>query len=45
MIPCYSEDSSVEQLAIDLFRELQWETLNAGDELLGVEGALDRETT
>jgi len=41
----YTEDKQVEQPAIDLFQQLNWEIANAYDELLGVEGDLGRETT
>jgi len=40
----YSEDSLVEQPAIQLFAELGWETLVASDEVLGAAGTLGRET-
>ncbi len=40
----YTEDSLVEQPAIQLFAELGWVTLVASDELLGAEGTLGRET-
>ncbi len=40
----YSEDSLVEQPAIQLFAELGWETLSASDEVMGAEGTLGRET-
>ena len=39
----YSEDGLVEQPAIQLFAELGWETVNAGDEVLGVDGSLGRD--
>lgn len=42
--PNYSEDSLVEQPAIQLFAELGWVTLVASDEVLGSEGTLGRET-
>ena len=42
--PNYSEDSLVEQPAIQLFAELGWVTLVASDEVLGAEGTLGRET-
>ena len=32
----YTEDSLVEQHAIQLFAELGWETLSASDEVMGV---------
>ena len=38
----YSEDSLVEQPAIQLFAELGWETLS--DEVMGASGTLGRET-
>jgi type I restriction enzyme, R subunit len=44
-MPKYTEDRSVEQPAIDLFQQLNWETYNAYDEVLGEEGDLSRETT
>ncbi len=43
----YSEDKQVEQPAIELFRDLGWETINAYDEILSTnkdEGTLGRET-
>jgi type I restriction enzyme R subunit len=40
----YSEDSLVEQPAIQLFAELGWETLSASDEVMGASGTLGRET-
>lgn len=40
----YTEDSLVEQPAIQLFAELGWETLIASDEVLAVGGLLGRET-
>ena len=40
----YTEDSLVEQPAIQLFAELGWVTLVASDEVLGAEGTLGRET-
>ena len=40
----YTEDSLVEQPAIQLFAELGWETLSASDEALGTGGLLGRET-
>ncbi|MHB1099460.1 MAG: type I restriction endonuclease subunit R [Burkholderiales bacterium] len=40
----YTEDSLVEQPAIQLFAELGWETLSASDEVMGAEGTLGRET-
>jgi len=40
----YTEDSLVEQPAIQLFAELGWGTLSASDEVLGADGTLGRET-
>jgi len=43
----YSEDTAVEQPAIDLFDQLGWETINAYEEVLATEedeGTLGRET-
>ncbi len=40
----YTEDSLVEQPAIQLSAELGWETLSASDEVMGTEGTLGRET-
>ena len=40
----YTEDSLVEQPAIQLFAELGWETLSASDEVMGTNGTLGRET-
>ena len=40
----FSEDSLVEQPAIQLFAELGWETLSASEEVLGADGTLGRET-
>jgi type I restriction enzyme R subunit len=40
----YSEDSLVEQPAIQLFAELGWETLSASDEVMGASGTLGRDT-
>jgi type I restriction enzyme R subunit len=40
----YTEDSLVEQPAIQLFAELGWETLSASDEVMGASGTLGRET-
>jgi len=40
----YSEDLLVEQPAIQLFKELGWETVCALEEVLGSGGTLDRET-
>jgi len=39
----YSEDGLVEQPAIQLFAELGWETVNAGDEVFGVDECLGRD--
>jgi len=39
----YTEDGLVEQPAIQLFVELGWETVNATDEVLGLEGTLGRD--
>ncbi len=39
----YSEDGLVEQPAIQLFAELGWETINASDEVLGVNESLGRD--
>lgn len=41
----YSEDSLVEQPAIELFSELNWKTANCFHEKFGVHGTLGRETT
>jgi len=41
----YSEDSLVEQPAIELFRELGWQTANCFYEKFGEKGTLGRETT
>ena len=41
----YSEDSLVEQPAIELFRELGWETANCFYEKFGSKGTLGRDTT
>jgi type I restriction enzyme R subunit len=41
----YSEDSLVEQPAIGLFRELDWETANCFYEKFGEKGTLGRETS
>ncbi|MFZ3384108.1 MAG: type I restriction endonuclease subunit R [Candidatus Methanoperedens sp.] len=41
----YSEDSLVEQPAIDLFSELGWQTANCFFEKLGENGTLGRETS
>jgi type I restriction enzyme R subunit len=38
----YTEDSLVEQPAIQLFAELGWETLSASDEVLGADGTQKR---
>jgi type I restriction enzyme, R subunit len=40
----YTEDQLVEQPAIQLFKELGWETVCALEEVLGPGGTLDRET-
>lgn len=40
----YTEDSLVEQPAIQLFAELGWETLSASDEVMSATGTLGRET-
>ncbi len=40
----YSEDSLVEQPAIQLFAEMGWQTVSALEEVFGVEGTLGRET-
>jgi type I restriction enzyme R subunit len=40
----YTENSLVEQPAIQLFAELGWETLSASEEVLGSDGTLGRET-
>src|SRR5579884_1688845 len=40
----YSEDAAVEQPAIELFRELGWEHVNAYREKFGVDGDLGRES-
>lgn len=39
----YTEDSLVEQPAIQIFAELGWETLVASDEVMGATGTLGRE--
>ncbi|GFO97452.1 HsdR family type I site-specificdeoxyribonuclease [groundwater metagenome] len=41
----YSEDSIVEQPAIELFAELGWETANCYYEKLGKKATLGRDTT
>jgi type I restriction enzyme R subunit len=41
----YSEDSLVEQPAIELFKELGWEAMNCYHERFGTQGTLGRETT
>ena len=41
----YSEDSLVEQPAIELFRKLGWETANCFFEKLGSNGTIGRDTT
>ncbi len=40
----YTEDSLVEQPAIQLFAELGWATLSASEEVMGADGTLGRET-
>lgn len=40
----YSEDSLVEQPAIQLFAEMGWQTVSALEEVFGVGGTLGRET-
>ncbi len=40
----YTEDSLVEQPAIQLFADLGWETVSASDEVMGASGTLGRET-
>ena len=40
----YSEDAQVEQPAIELFADLGWQTVNAYEEVLGINGTLGRET-
>ena len=40
----YSEDASVEQPAIELFKELGWNHINAFHETFGANGTLGRET-
>ena len=40
----YTEDQLVEQPAIALLAELGWTTVNALDEVLGLEGTFGRET-
>ena len=44
MSHAYSEDSLVEQPAIQLFAEMGWQTLSALEEVFGVGGTLGRET-
>jgi len=39
----YTEDQLVEQPAIELFRELGWQTINAYHETLGLDGTLGRD--
>jgi type I restriction enzyme, R subunit len=39
----YTEDSLVEQPAIQLFAEMGWQTVSALEEVLGVSGTLGRE--
>lgn len=41
----YTEDQLVEQPAIRLFEELNWQTVSAQDEVLGAQGTFGRETT
>ena len=41
----YTEDQLVERPAIQLFSTMGWETVSAGDEILGARGTLGRETT
>lgn len=36
----YTENIQIEQPAIELFEQLQWQTINAYDEALGVDGSL-----
>ncbi len=40
----YTEDSLVEQPAIQLFSEMGWQTVSALEEVFGVGGTLGRET-
>jgi type I restriction enzyme R subunit len=40
----YSEDSLVEQPAIQLFSEMGWQTVSALEEVFGIGGTLGRET-
>jgi type I restriction enzyme R subunit len=40
----YSEDSLVEQPAIQLFSEMGWQTVSALEEVFGIRGTLGRET-
>lgn len=40
----YTENSLIEQPAIQLFAELGWATLSASEEVLGADGTLGRET-
>src|SRR5688572_11285380 len=44
LIPQYSEDSLVEQPAIELFKDLDWEAANCYHETFGAKGFLGRET-
>ena len=44
MSPGFSEDSLVEQPAIDLFGQLGWKTARVFDETFGERGTLGRET-
>jgi len=39
----YSEDSLIEQPAINLFSEIGWQTLDCYSEVFGEEGTLSRE--
>ena len=45
MSNAYTEDQLVEQPAIQLFAELGWATLSAGEEIFGAGGTLGRDTT
>lgn len=44
MAQAYTEDSLVEQPAIQLFATMGWQTLSALEEVFGVGGTLGRET-
>jgi type I restriction enzyme, R subunit len=44
MAHAYSEDSLVEQPAIQLFSEMRWQTVSALEEFFGVGSTLGRET-